>query len=294
MVWTLKSCSTIIDLDMPDDAPALKNARTSKTSVKKERLESIDLDTTDAAPAIDNTIKPGSTAKKERSDRCFNPMLLDKWKHHEGHGLCRGVDGDCRMGSCGGRAPAGPSGWCDLCNLNDIPELHYQGGGRLTHLLLQLQESESELALKRIEDHIDADIAAECRERMERTRKRRAANRPVRRSRGTYKKKPNNPCQGLDGRCLLSSEDTKSLTGSLGLCPLCDLANIPVAHQSKGLLTRLLMKLEAPEADLAINRIAVQHSVIAEECRVRLQRAFDRRKPTKNSRRAAGKPLKHQ
>ncbi|CAE7461975.1 DOA4 [Symbiodinium microadriaticum] len=114
-----------------------KRAETLKTAVMKpEKAETLKM----------------AVMKPEKAERRGGMLYGHKWAPHEGHGLCRGFEAPCVMGPSWSRAPAGPSGLCDLCNMDDLEVLHLHGGGRLTHLLLQLAEPEAGLALRRIEE----------------------------------------------------------------------------------------------------------------------------------------------
>ena len=150
-----------------------EEAETAKTAVlKPEKVKTLET----------------AVMKPEKAERRGGMLYGHKWAPHEGHGFCRGTEGPCVMGVSGSRAPAGPSGLCDLCNLDDLEVLHLHGGGRLTHLLLQLAEPEAALALRRIEEK-DRDIAESLRQRMQRAKHRRSGNRAKRGPRGPYKKK---------------------------------------------------------------------------------------------------------
>ena len=163
-----------------------RGAETLKTAVlKPEKAET--LKTVVLKPEKAEALKT-AVMKPEKVERRGGMLYGHKWAPHEGHGLCRGADGPCVLGCNGSPAPAGPSGFCDLCNLDDLEVLHLHGGGRLTHLLLQLSEPEAGLALRRIEEK-DRDIAESLRQRVQRARHRRGGNRTKRGPRGPYKKK---------------------------------------------------------------------------------------------------------
>ena len=156
-----------------------------KAAMKPKRAET--LKTAVMKPEKAETLKM-AVMKPEKAERRGGMLYGHKWAPHEGHGLCRGFEAPCVMGPSWSRAPAGPSGLCDLCNMDDLEVLHLHGGGRLTHLLLQLAEPEAGLALRRIEEK-DRGIAESLRQRMQRARHRRGGNQAKRGPRGPYKKK---------------------------------------------------------------------------------------------------------
>ena len=218
-MWNLKPANRVIDLDSDsdhaDDVPVASFVNDSsgklyplgicepkdvQDELEQKTLPKSDSDGNDMpAKKIKKEPKkikkePGAAAKTDNMEKCNKSngrgkrLYEDKWAPHAGHGVCRGSDGVCVMGERGGPAPAGPSGFCDLCNLPDIPLLHYHGQGRLTHLLLQLAPAERAMALARIEE-VDASIAQQCRERMKRAHDKKRPDRPRRGPRGPYKKK---------------------------------------------------------------------------------------------------------
>lgn len=187
-MWKLKPADKVIDLVSDSEDEADKKEHQIELSVpvnptpKKARSRRVTGKQTMAKSEPEHSDRPVPSTKRGYT------MHRDKWAAHEGHGLCRGLDGPCIMGLHGAAATAGPSGWCDICNLSDLKELHEHGEGRLTHLLLQLAEPEATLALERIEQQ-DAGIANDLRARIRRARQRKSAARVKRGPRGPYKKK---------------------------------------------------------------------------------------------------------
>ncbi|CAE7621678.1 pif1 [Symbiodinium sp. CCMP2592] len=161
--------------DAPEPSLMLEAPAVKEVSSTGRRLR--------AKTCISKPTPPKVQGKNKRGE-----YFIQKWAAHEGHGFCKGLRGPCVMGIRGAAARAGPSGLCDLCNLNDIALLHHHGQGRLTHLLLQLAAPEADQALACIST-VDNDIAKDLRHRMDRARHRKDPNRPRRgpRSKKTIK-----------------------------------------------------------------------------------------------------------
>ena len=188
-MWNLKPSKDVIDLC--SDSEKDIEQKSAGESLQDEAVESEAV----TEPESENVV-PVKRVKKEKIEKSNSHksegrgkfIYQEKWGPHQGHGRCRGLGYGCVMGERGGPAFAGPSGYCDLCNIADLPLLHQHGQGRLTHLLLELTSAQCDLALSRIEEQ-DKTMAAECRARLQRARHRRRPDRPRRGPRGPYKKK---------------------------------------------------------------------------------------------------------
>ena len=87
-------------------------------------------------------------------------------------------------------------------------------------------------------------------------------------------------CRGLDRACVMGERGGPAPAGPSGLCDLCNLPEIPLLHHhGQGRLTHLLLQLAPAESALALARIQEVDAVIAQECRQRLKRAHDRKRP---------------
>ena len=190
-MWSsLKPSAGVISLDSSSE-DEMKIAATSpeqqKTSARRVVGKKSPAEIA-AAANRDAEVVPSNTPVPDKKNNRGQHFVQEKWGPHTGHGICRGADSPCVMGVRGAPASAGPSGYCDLCNLEDLELLHREGQGRLTHLLLQLAPAELAVALARLEA-IDKDIAENCRRRMKRARDRKNPARAKRPARGPYKKR---------------------------------------------------------------------------------------------------------
>lgn len=183
-----KPVASIVDLivDVAEDEPKQSDDLKQAAPIKLENKVATNRRLTSKRPVPEMDSMPMDDLVE--AHKRGKVVYREKWAPHEGHGNCRGLRGPCIMGRNGAAAPAGPSGYCDLCNLKDIKLLHEHGEGRLTHLLLQLAEPEASVALKRIH-HKDAAVAKDLKHRMERARHRKSAHIVRRGPRGPYKKK---------------------------------------------------------------------------------------------------------
>ncbi|CAE7363736.1 pif1 [Symbiodinium sp. CCMP2592] len=192
-MWKLKPCATVIDLDIEcseqkDVGNVTKEEKkTTSMLVKLEKSKLIHKKPINKKAVIqgDKEKRPLFTAAPAAASN-RGACLRDHWAPHQGHGLCRNPA--CIFGEFGKAATAGPAGLCDLCNFSDMKELLEHGQGRLTHLLLELPETESNIALSRIKHEVGESFVQELRSRMQRARARKRADRPRRGPRGPYKK----------------------------------------------------------------------------------------------------------
>ena len=174
IIWNTTVSLKNEPMDLEDTSTAAVHASTDVESPgKKQTLES-NLGST----------KQKTAAKTRTTSRGI--FLRDLWRPHDGHGSCRNAA--CVFGFLGGIAPAGPSGFCDLCDFEGMETLLHHGRGRLTHLLTQLAEPEAEIALARISSNLGESFADELRGRMQRSLKRKQPDRPRRGPRGPYMK----------------------------------------------------------------------------------------------------------
>jgi len=87
-------------------------------------------------------------------------------------------------------------------------------------------------------------------------------------------------CRGLDMPCVMGIRGAAAPAGPNGLCDLCNLDDIVLLHEEgEGRLTHLLLQLASTEADLALARIAEVDAAVAEDLRMRMQRARRRKGP---------------
>ena len=201
-MWRLQApVSANIDLD-PSDTESVRRREMDITCVKSSDTESLPGDRIQhevpdchvkhetmigiAAEAASSSPEHAAEGPENKNAWRFG----GKWAPHEGNGFCRGLGKICCMGTGGRQAMAGPSGWCDLCNLNDLEDLILHGQGRLTHLLCQLQPAALLTAYRRIKRKLGAEVLADCKARVKRALQRKRSDRPRRGPRGPYKRKP--------------------------------------------------------------------------------------------------------